>query len=136
VSISSNKGFTLVELLVVFALLALVSGLIGPTAINQVEKTQSKSELMSLNNWIDQIAVRAFHSGTSLMLEVGGNEARLKINSQQPQVLEHVAFQHLQFPNQQVIFSDKGFSDVPFLKVRIRGRQQDVVLSDSRIERI
>ena len=61
--VSSIKGFTLLEVMIVMAIVGLLMALVGPLTIKSHEKTQAKAELLTLQNWIRGNSYRAYATG-------------------------------------------------------------------------
>jgi prepilin-type N-terminal cleavage/methylation domain-containing protein len=69
------KGFTLIELMIVMAIVSLLLGLVGPLAINNLEKANAKQELLTIKNWLTKISYRAFHTGKEHILKLSVKKA-------------------------------------------------------------
>ncbi|WDE00519.1 type II secretion system protein [Thalassomonas actiniarum] len=102
------SGFTLIELMIVMSIVALLMGMVGPLAIQNLEKAQSKSELMSVKNWLKQVSFQAYISGQELKLVLKGKEAKL-VKTDSEEVLTDVTFEFLFFQPQTLNFNNKGY---------------------------
>lgn len=72
-----NKGFTLIELMVVMAIVALLLTMVGPLAIGAVDKANAKQEMLTMKNWLKKISYRAFATGQKYQLKLSGKQAEL-----------------------------------------------------------
>lgn len=79
---SNNKGFSLVELIVVIAIMAVLMGVLAPTLIGNVEKSRESTDLQNLDSIqgavttaMNQENVSKAHAGTlqTLTLSTDGN---------------------------------------------------------------
>jgi len=103
-----NSGFTLIELMIVMLIVALLGAMVGPMAINSLEKAQAKQELLTLKNWFKQISYRAYIGGQSLKITLDGKQALLMTASEE-NIIKKETFDFLFFQPQQLLFNNKGF---------------------------
>jgi prepilin-type N-terminal cleavage/methylation domain-containing protein len=144
------KGFTLIELLVVMSIVALLTSLVGPLAINSVDKANAKQEMLTLKNWLRKISYRAFATGNSYQLQLRGKRAQLFVNNegvnnegvnnndetnnttsnliQQP-IITHT-FDTLFFQPQQLTYTAKGFVSPVFIEGTYRGKPLQLSLNE------
>ncbi|MCJ8296689.1 MAG: type II secretion system GspH family protein [Colwellia sp.] len=130
----STKGFTLIELMVVMSIVALLMTMVGPLAINTVEKANAKQEMLTMKNWLRKISYRAFATGKSYQLKLAGKKAELFItasNIEQPTtaVISH-SFETLFFQPQILTYSNKGFVSPTFIEGTYRGKTLQLDLND------
>jgi len=71
------QGFTLIELMVVMAIAAVLITMVGPLAINTLEKAQAKQEMLTMKNWFRKISYRAFSTGQAYQLRLSGKTVEL-----------------------------------------------------------
>lgn len=118
---TKKAGFTLIELMVVMSIVALLMTMVGPLAINTVEKATAKQEMLTMKNWLRKISYRAFATGNSYQLKLAGKKAELYLaeknviqgneeNQSQlfPPVITH-SFETLFFQPQVLTYNAKGF---------------------------
>ncbi|MDN4503137.1 type II secretion system protein [Alteromonadaceae bacterium BrNp21-10] len=103
-----NSGFTLIELLVVMAILSIVMGLVGPLALNSVDKAQARTEVMTLTRWLDNLSYRAFLSQQEIHIELNGKQAIA--SSGLVDYVKSVDFDYLYFQPQSLLLNHNGFS--------------------------
>ncbi len=103
-----KNGFTLIEIMIVMSIVALLMGLVGPLAIQNLEKAEAKSELMSVNNWLKQVSYRAYIGGQELTLKLNGKEVQL-FTTKNAKLIKKQSFEYLFFQPQQLVFNNKGF---------------------------
>jgi len=65
------RGFTLLELLVVMALVAMVLGLVGPASMRAIDAAQERGIAADLEAALSALPLQAFRSGQELTLDVG-----------------------------------------------------------------
>lgn len=70
---SPNTGFTLIELMIVMAVVGLLMALVGPLTIKGYEKIQAKEEQLTLANWIRTNSYRSFAMGKEGTFELNNN---------------------------------------------------------------
>jgi prepilin-type N-terminal cleavage/methylation domain-containing protein len=75
--LKKHGGFTLIELMVVMAIVALLMSMVGPLAINAVDKANARQEMLTMKNWLRKISYRAFATGNSYQLKLSGNKVEL-----------------------------------------------------------
>lgn len=66
---SKQQGFTLLELLVVIALLAMAVGLVAPAAVRSLEAARERGLASDLTALLEGLPVRAFRQGTLLRMD-------------------------------------------------------------------
>lgn len=71
-----NKAFTLLELLVVMAIMGTSLALVGPLVFDQVDKTKANAELKQLQQLIDSTASIAYLSGQPVLMQFDGKSLR------------------------------------------------------------
>jgi prepilin-type N-terminal cleavage/methylation domain-containing protein len=64
-----RKGFTLLELLVVMALMALAAGLVTPAVQRGLTAAQERAVASDMAALLDSLPVRAFQSGSDLVVD-------------------------------------------------------------------
>lgn len=104
-----HLGFSLIELMIVLTIMAALITLVGPLAINTVEKTNAKQEMLTMRNWFKKINYRAFSTGQSHILKLSGKKADLFILGQEQKPIISKTFDSLFFQPQVLIYSGKGF---------------------------
>lgn len=61
-----NKGFSLVELIIVVAIMAILVGLLAPQYLKYVEKSRKSADASNLNEMVQAVQVYAADSDTTL----------------------------------------------------------------------
>lgn len=122
------KGFTLIELMIVMSIVALLMGMVGPLAMNGLEKAQAKQEMLSLKNWLRKIGARAFYTGKEHHVELEGKGVILFVTNEEKPI-ETVNFESLFFQPQSVSYSKKGFVDVSTVTGTYRGNPIELSLT-------
>jgi len=121
-STKQSSGFTLIELMVVMSIVALLLTMVGPLAINSLEKAQAKQEMLSLKNWFRKVSARAFTTGKSHVIQLSGKQVNLYVNEQKKKLLESVIFDSLFFQPQTLTYNNKGFVTPDNLTGTYRGK--------------
>jgi prepilin-type N-terminal cleavage/methylation domain-containing protein len=133
------NGFTLIELMVVMAIVALLMTMVGPLAINTLDKAQAKQEMLTMKNWFRKISYRAFSTGHRYQLILAGKKAELfQINSDiQRQTPENKStlilsktLESLFFSPQKLTYSAKGFVSPNKVTGTYRGKPLTVDLNN------
>lgn len=66
-------GFTLIELLVVLSIVGILLSLVGPLAIDSVEKANARTEVQTVRNWIKYLGNRAYMTDQAFSVNLDGN---------------------------------------------------------------
>lgn len=127
---ASNKpalqsGFTLIELMVVMTIITLLIGLVGPLAINSLDKAQAKSEILTLKNRLRKISYRAYILQSSAEVTFKGKEITISYNGSNSQPIT-ITNEVLFFNEQVLYFNNYGF--VQPLKLNLTYRDINTTL--------
>lgn len=110
----TTRGFTLIELMIVMLIVALLMGLVGPLAINSLEKAEAKQEMLTMKNWFRKVSYRAFSTQQTYVLKLSGKKVELylnsaKFNDQKQTPILSKTLESLFFQPQELTYSAKGF---------------------------
>lgn len=119
-SYQKKSGFTLIELMIVMSIVALLMSMVGPLAINSLEKAQAKQEMLSFKNWLKKISARSFNTGQHHRVEIEGNRVSVYLDGDE-QPIQSNTFQTLFMKPQTLHYNNKGFVDLDSLSVTYRG---------------
>lgn len=113
------KGFTLIELMVVMAIVALLVGLVGPMTMQQLDKAQAKAELLNLKRELVAVSQRAFFSDMQLTAKLAGKELNVFAEDNQT-IIYNKNFDYLFFQPQEIVFNNIGFVDLISINANYR----------------
>lgn len=123
------KGFTLIELMVVMAVVALLVGLVGPLTMQQLDKAQAKAELLNLKRELVAVSQRAFFSDMQLTAKLAGKE--LSVFSEDNQtIIYNKNFDYLFFQPQEIVFNNIGFVSLISINANYRDEPLTINLND------
>ena len=130
-----QKGFTLIELMIVMSIVALLMAMVGPLAINSLEKARAKQEMLTLKNWLRKVSNRAFTTGKAHTIVLDGKSITLFANNifqvvEATPVTEGYQFESLFFQPQQLHYSSKGFVSPEFIIATYRGKALTLNLTE------
>ena len=72
-----NKGFSLVELIVVIAIMAVLVGVLAPTLIRNVEKSRESTDLQTLDSLRQSVTTALSTESVNNVLPSGGTSLKL-----------------------------------------------------------
>jgi prepilin-type N-terminal cleavage/methylation domain-containing protein len=123
-----TSGFTLVELLVVFAVLGVLMALVAPLGVKQVERARAQEEWLVLRRTVEGLAFRAFAQGREVTLEARGAELvwRAAGGAEQRLALEHAFFD----PAQRIRIDAHGIAAPATLSLSQSGRRRTLDLNE------
>ncbi|WP_448546871.1 type II secretion system protein [Thalassotalea fusca] len=122
------KGFTLIELMIVMAIVSLLMGLVGPLAISSVEKARTKEELLSVKHWLSRISAEAYYSGQEKCLIFQGKEVLVTRCKEGESSAKSITFEYLFFQPQTLQFNTNGFAFPNELIADYRGKSATYLL--------
>jgi prepilin-type N-terminal cleavage/methylation domain-containing protein len=134
---TKHSGFTIIELLVVMAIVVVLMGLVGPMTLNSIDKAEGKTEKITLENWLSKVSVKAFTTGNIYLIDLSaknitlseltvslGNSNLIEMDTNDEnsvsnganhsieniiQPLSIKAFKYLSFPKQRFTLNNRGF---------------------------
>jgi len=124
-----KNGFTLIELMVVMSIVALLMTMVGPLAINSVEKANAKQEMLSLKQWFRQVSSRAFYTGQEYTIKLAGKEARLFQGYEQVTAITKAEFETLFFKPQILNYNKRGFIEPDKITATFQGKDIELDLA-------
>tara|TARA_B110000902_G_C14208511_1_gene550480 strand:+ start:23 stop:463 length:441 start_codon:yes stop_codon:yes gene_type:complete len=119
-------GYTLIELMVVIAIMMTMLGLVGGGVIDGVARSQAQTEVVSVYSLIKKSGARAFSNGQTMVLSLNDNRAVLSTKSNL--VLADITFEYLHFDNQKIIFRRNGLPHRFDLYLSVRGKPRELDL--------
>ncbi len=121
------RGFTLVELLVVLAILGFIIALVGPLTADRLDKARAQEEWLVLDRTVRGLAFRAFAEGRAVELRGEGAELRWKVEGADERSLP---LPHLFFDSPQVVrINTNGIAEPASIAIHQRGRARVLVLN-------
>lgn len=128
-----NRGFTLVELLVVMAIVGTLLSLVGPLAIDSLSKAQARTELLGLQTWLKYQSKKAYVTGQPIKLNFNGKQVfQSNLNNQTNILLRN--FDYVFFQPQLVTVDTHGMASEDKLKANYSGKEVTISLSDWTIQ--
>jgi prepilin-type N-terminal cleavage/methylation domain-containing protein len=120
-------GFTLVELLVVLAILGLVVALVGPLTADRLDKARAQEEWLVLERTVSGLSFRAFAEGRPVELQAEGGRLTWRVVGADERVLP---LKHLFFdPAQTVWINANGIASPAQLTLQRDGRERRLELN-------
>lgn len=104
-----NAGFTLIELMVVMAIISIAYSLVGPNLLQSYENIQARAEVRELNETIKKLSYKAFLTGKEIDIALENNVVRYNFTKNDKQI--KLNYRYLRFPAQQLKVSSSGFID-------------------------
>jgi prepilin-type N-terminal cleavage/methylation domain-containing protein len=122
-----GRGFTLVELLVVLAILGFVIALVGPLTVDRIDKARAQEEWLVLDRTVRGLAFRAFADGKDVELRGEGTQLTWKLGNAEARSLN---LAHLFFDSPQVVLiNSNGVAEPGSLTLRQAGRERSLDLN-------
>ncbi|WP_281556600.1 type II secretion system protein [Thalassomonas sp. RHCl1] len=153
----ADRGFTLIELMIVMAIVSLLMGLVGPLTVKAYEKIQVKEEQLTLINLLRANSYRSFAAGqagvfslnnnaiTFRYLNRSGTEGRRVLSAESPDdtsfhsdnsfvdseaTIAALEFKYLSFLPQTLQVNTFGLLSPAQVTLKINGKEQVLDLSE------
>lgn len=127
-TMSRHSGMTLVELLIVIAIIGMLGSLMAPAATKALDRARAQEEFIVLDRTVRALVLRAFMDGRGVTLEGRGASLTWTVGTEPP---TEMRLTHLFFdPAQRVAVNSSGYADVNVLSVSHAGRRREIELND------
>ncbi len=121
-----NKGFTLIELMIVILVMGLLAGLVAPLTFEQLDKSRAKTEFLKLRNTIKNHTTKAFAQGVSYRMQTKGQTlTALSVLGEKT-----YTFKYLEMPEQFFIINGNGFPSIDKFELLVAGRPRQITMED------
>ncbi|MFD2168186.1 Tfp pilus assembly protein FimT/FimU [Thalassotalea euphylliae] len=122
-----QTGFTLVELIVVMAIVGTLLSFVGPVTVNAMEKFEARQEMEQLKNWLMKLSSKSYATGTSNLVVFEGKKISVFERKNKDGIASDTkTLEYLFFPTQSVSFTSKGFVTTDKLNVLV-GSNDNVI---------
>lgn len=129
VSSHVTAGFTLIELMIVVAIMSTALALIGPTLFKSYEKAQYRTDIVELKDTLRKISYKAFINGRKVTLELKGKDMTFMYMDSSSKPIKH-SFEHISFEHQNIVFSEFGFAKPSQLRVKTSAEAVQISLTE------
>ncbi len=120
----TQRGFTLIEVLVVMLLVSVLITLVAPVGAKQVEKARAQTEFLELDRQIGRLAMDAFLRSDFVTLNAAGKELAWEFEAGGRGAVE---FEQLFFgTEQQVVINPNGIANPQLLELLQRDRPRTI----------
>ncbi|REL32623.1 type II secretion system protein [Thalassotalea euphylliae] len=126
--LKKNRGFTLIELMVVMSIVAITYSLVGPNLFKSFDRTNFYADKKDTMELLKAISYKAFIN--SQPIEVTFSDRKISYGYKNQGERLEVIYEHIRFPRQQLVFSSAGFPDINDLKLNFQGKTTIVNLDD------
>lgn len=130
VNFKFNKGFTLIELIIVLSIVSLLLAVVAPISIKAVDKTEAKTELLNTTKWIKNIGFQAFIEQQNYALALNGNTLNL-YKKPSNELVKTKTLASLSFTQQWVNFNANGFVTPEHIEGHFRGEPLSISLEQN-----
>ncbi|WP_299791216.1 prepilin-type N-terminal cleavage/methylation domain-containing protein [uncultured Shewanella sp.] len=126
-----SQGFTLIELMVILVIMGVLLSLVGPLAVNNLDKVTVKTEEKQLQNWLIKTSFSAFNRGTPLSVNLQGHQVvvyaatplELEGNSADTDPIDLITFETLFFQPQTLLLNKNGFPSADTVEYQLTDKQ-------------
>jgi prepilin-type N-terminal cleavage/methylation domain-containing protein len=122
-----NKGFTLIELIIVLSIVSLLLTIVASISIKAVDKAEAKTELLATTRWIKSISFQAFIEQQSYVLKLSGNTLSLYKNPTD-ELVKSKTLASLKFTQQWVSINSNGYVTPKNVTGHFRGEPLFIVI--------
>ena len=117
-----QRGFTLIEVLLVVLLVSILITLVAPVGVAQVDKARAQTEFLELDRQIDRLSTDAFVRSDFVTLHAAGKRLAWQFEAGDSGAIE---FEQLFFDSEQtVVINPNGIADPQVLVLLQRERSR------------
>ena len=103
-----GRGFTLIEIMVVMAVVSLLISFVGPLTLNAIDKSERKSETQQLKRLLKKAGYLSFIRQNHLTVKLTGSDVSIADSFSKEQ-WHQSSFEHLVFTEQTLQINENGF---------------------------
>jgi prepilin-type N-terminal cleavage/methylation domain-containing protein len=122
-----QRAFTLIELMIVLAIVSILISLVGPLTIDSLNKARARSELLTFQGWIKYVGNKSFISGGETLVSLKGKSATEFINGQQGKTIN---FDQLFFQPQDIVINPNGFMQPAKVSVFLAKKEIEMTIGE------
>jgi prepilin-type N-terminal cleavage/methylation domain-containing protein len=123
----TDPGFTLVELLIVFAIIGIVLSLVAPLTVDRIDRLRARSELAQLRRTAAELTLLAYARRAPIVVDANGAELRWSGASSGRLELRSSFFEE----TQHVVIGANGVATPAELRLIHRGAARRLGLNES-----
>ena len=124
----NSRGFTLIELMVVMAIIAVAYSLVGPNLFNVYKKMQGQAELREFKNTLNKLSYKSFINAREIKLQL--NNSSIKYSYVDDPKSISITMEYVRFPKQVIIFSSAGFTNISSFSIEINQQISNIPLDE------
>jgi prepilin-type N-terminal cleavage/methylation domain-containing protein len=124
----NSKGFTLIELMVVLAIISVAYSLVGPNLFNTYKKMQGQAELKEFKDTLNKISYKSFINAREVVLQLNDRSVKYRYIDE-PKFIT-MTMEYVRFPKQEIIFSSAGFTNVSSFSIEINQQLSNISLDE------
>lgn len=126
VNCRATSGMTLLELLIVIAIIGLLASLVSPAVSTQMERASAQQEFLDLRNRFRSLAFRAYSTGIPVSIRATGTALEWQSSeTSRMKVYTHIFFE----PRQEFTISSSGIASSQSLYFRQRSAPRQLQLN-------
>lgn len=119
-----NRGFTLIEILIVIFIIGLASGVIAPSLFNQYEKMKFNQDIMQLKSLLRHTSQKAYYHGEVISIRLDENVLTEIFRDKE----NKIEFSYLKFKQSNINFNINGNSDIKKITAYISQQPLDIYI--------
>jgi prepilin-type N-terminal cleavage/methylation domain-containing protein len=124
----NSKGFTLIELMVVLAIISVAYSLVGPNLFNTYKKMQGQAELKEFKNTLNKISYKSFINAREVVLQLNDRSVKYRYIDE-PKFIT-MTMEYVSFPKQEIIFSSAGFTNISSFSIEVNEQLSNISLDE------
>ncbi|MFT5812272.1 MAG: Tfp pilus assembly protein FimT [Psychroserpens sp.] len=137
--VSSYRGLTLIELLVVISIMMTLIALVGPLAMNTIDKAEAQSEYLSFSATLRRASVKAFVNGTGVHIELNNHQlkafsikpsftSKIGKNKLNKQLIVQQNYEYLVFSDSIIEMNKNGIANVSEIELKQGNKNRTINL--------
>jgi len=122
------NGFTLIELMVVLAIMGTAFALVGPNIMKSYDKIKVQTDIVDLNETLKKISYKAFINGRKVIVKFSADKIAYQYVGNFE--IHYKNYSFIRFTTQELKFTEAGFTDSTHIDVLIANEKIKISLKD------